>query len=68
MAYTRRACRTTIIAARALAVLATEASAQKSGGRSTAFYNSGGQNLGRGATSGSTTTFRDSGGRTTGTA
>ena len=50
MAYTRCACRTTIIAALALAVLATEASAQKSGGGSTTFYNTGGQNLGRGAT------------------
>jgi YD repeat-containing protein len=46
MAYTRRAPRTTIIAALALAALATEASAQQQ----RSYYDSAGRSLGRSTT------------------
>jgi len=53
--------KTTMIAVQMLAVLATEASAQSM----TTLYNSSGQSIGCATTSGNTTTFRDSSGRTT---
>jgi hypothetical protein len=52
----------TIIATLALAVLATEASAQSS---TSTFYNSGGKSIGRATTNGGATTFYDASGRTT---